>query len=516
MVATGQEPGIAKDDGGRRGGVYRRPLGNEPATLDPARVNDIYSRSVTEQIFDGLVQFDQNLMIAPALATYWKASRDGLRWTFTLRRGVTFHHGREVTADDVAYSLTRLLDPRMKSGAADLFGTIKGAREVREGKATTLPGVVVVDRHTVEITLTEAFTPFVSFLAIGHAKIVPRDVAEPAGERFGSRPVGTGPFRFVRWEAGREIVLAANAEHFGGPPRLAEIRYRIFAGEPVDAMFREFEAGQLEDSPVPAGDRAGGSRYQHIRRPMFSVRFYGFNTRVKPLDDRRVREAIAAAIDRDAIRNSIFLGRYHPAHGIVPPGTPGFNPEVRDVPYDPDRARALLREAGYGGARKFPSLVLWSSVKSERLTREHQAIKAALAAVGVPLEVRYETDWPTFLAMLSEGKAPFFLQAWFADVPDPDNFLTRLFFSRSPRNFTGYANSVVDDLLTHARREADLRRRVELYRRAEQLILADVPVIPMWHYTYERLFQPYVRSVEVNGLGDPYIPLRKIWLDAPR
>jgi oligopeptide transport system substrate-binding protein len=472
--------------------------------------------SVSQQIFDGLVQFDKNLMIAPALATYWKASRDGLTWTFSLRRGVSFHHGREVVADDVAYSLTRLLDPRMKSGAADLFNGIKGAREFRDGKAGSVAGIAVLDRYTVQVTLTEALAPFVSLLAVGHAKIVPRDVAEHEGERFGKRPVGTGPFRFVRWDAGREIVLAAHATYFGGAPRLSEIRYRIFPGEPVDVIYREFEAGHLEDSPMPAPERARATTYQHIRRPMFSVRFYGFNTRTKPLDDRRVREAIALAIDRNNIRDAIFLGRYHPARGVLPPGTPGFNPEVSDIPYAPERARTLLRDAGYGGSRKFPALTLWSSVRTERLSREHQAIKSDLAAVGVPLEVRYETDWPTFSRMLTEGKLPFFLQAWFADVPDPDNFLTKLFFSRSPRNFTGYANSVVDDLLIHARREGDLQRRVELYRRAEQIIIDDVPIIPMWHYTYERLFQPYVRSIEVNGLGDPYIPLRKIWLEGPR
>ena len=117
------------------GGVYRRPLGNDPETLDPARISDVYSRSVAQQIFDGLVKFDQTLTITPALAQFWKASRDGLTWTFTLRKGVKFHHGREVTADDVVYSFTRILDPKTKSGAADLFLAIKGAQEFRDGKA---------------------------------------------------------------------------------------------------------------------------------------------------------------------------------------------------------------------------------------------------------------------------------------------------------------------------------------------------------------------------------------------
>jgi peptide/nickel transport system substrate-binding protein/oligopeptide transport system substrate-binding protein len=493
--------------------VYRRPLGNEPATLDPARVSDIYSLSVVQQLFDGLVQFDQNLLIAPALATYWKASRDGLTWTFNLRKGVLFHHGREVTAHDVAFSFTRLLDPRVKSGAADLFGGIRGAAAFREGKATTVEGIAVVDKYTVQVVLSEASAPFASLLAVGHAKIVPRDLVEQKGEAFGAQPVGTGPFKFVRWERGKEIALSANGRYFGGPPRLSQVRYRIFPGEPINAIYREFEAGHLEDSPVPSDIEVKQGHYQHIARPMFSVRFYGFNTREKPLDDRRVRQAITHALDREGIRQTIFLGRYYPSRGILPPGTPGFNPKLTPIPYSVGRARALLQEAGFGEGRRFPTLTVWSSVKSERLVREHQYIKSALGEVGIPVEVRYETAWPTFSRMLAEGKLPVFLYAWYADVPDPDNFLTKLFFSTSPRNFTGYANPAVDELLTQARAEGNLRRRVDLYQQAERLILDDAPVIPMWHYTYERLFQPYVRSIEVNGLGDPYIPLRKIWLE---
>src|SRR5262245_54502467 len=133
--------GLAADGRVEGGGVYRRPLGHDPATLDPARIKDIYSLSVSQQIFDGLVQFDQTLAIVPGLAQFWKASRDGLTWTFTLRRGVLFHHGREVTAEDVVYSFTRILDPRIRSGAADLFTSIKGAREFREGRASSVTGL---------------------------------------------------------------------------------------------------------------------------------------------------------------------------------------------------------------------------------------------------------------------------------------------------------------------------------------------------------------------------------------
>src|SRR5262249_13936004 len=137
-------------------------------------------------------------------------------------------------------------------------------------------------------------------------------------------------------------------------------------------------------------------------------------------------------------------------------------------------------------------------------------------AVGVRAEFHYLTDWPAFRKGLAERQFPVFLHAWYADVPDPDNFLGKLFHSKSSRNFFGYANATVDELLDKARAEQDLTRRAELYRQAEERIVEDAPVVPIWHQTYERLFQPYVRSVEVNGLGDPYIPLRTMWLERAR
>jgi peptide/nickel transport system substrate-binding protein/oligopeptide transport system substrate-binding protein len=501
------------------GGAYRRPLGNDPASLDPARVRDVYSLAVVHQLYDGLVQYDQTLAITPALAQFWRGSRDGRSWTFTLRKGVRFHHGREVTAEDVVYSLTRLLDPRTRSSAAELLAGVQGAREFREGRSPGVAGLVAADRYTVQVTLAEAGPPLPAVLAVGQAKIVPRDVAEAQGEQFGAAPVGTGPFRFVRWDRGREIALAANPEYFAGPPHLARVVYRIFPGGQVDDMYREFRAGALEDSPPPARDyrqalQAPGHVY--VKRPMFSLRHYGFHVAVRPLDDRRVRQAIVHAIDREAIVEEDFLGRYAVARGILPPGTLGYNPRVAGYAHDPARARELLAAAGFPGGRGLPPLPIWSSVRHEGILREHERIARDLAAVGIRAEFHYLPDWPAFSRQMAERKFPVFLRAWSADSPDPEDFLVKLFHSASPRNYTGYANPAVDGVLAEARAAGDGLRRAELYRRAEELILADAPIIPVWHYTYERLFQPYVRAVEVSGLGDPYVPLRKIWLERPR
>ncbi|MBI1847161.1 MAG: ABC transporter substrate-binding protein, partial [Candidatus Rokubacteria bacterium] len=375
--------------------------------------------------------------------------------------------------------------------------------------------IAALDRYTVEIALVESFAPFVSLLALGHAKIVPRDIVEARGDAFGAQPVGSGPFRFVQWDHGKEIVLAGNPDYFDGPPALSRLVYRIFSGDSTAAMFKQFEQGALEDAPVPTGQRLGSGdpRFQYIRRTTYSARFYGFNTRVKPLDDRRVRQAIVHAVDRDTILHEVFLDRFHPARGIIPPGTPGFDPSPQGFAYDPARARDLLRQAGYSAARPLPVIPAWSTARSETVVREHEMMKRALAAVGVSLDVRYQQDWPSFLRLLGEGRAPMFLYAWHADAPDPDNFLFKLFHSRGPRNFFGYANPAFDDLIRRARSEPDPTRRVELYRRAERMVLDDAVILPVWHYVYEHVFQPYVRSVQVNGLGDPYIPMRKIWLD---
>jgi len=496
-------------------GVYRRPIANDPATLDPALIADVYGRSVAQQIFDGLVSFDQTLAITPSIAQFWRASRDGLTWTFTLRKGVHFHHGRELTADDVVYSLTRVLDPRLTSGAADLFTNIRGAPEFRRGEVPRVTGLVALDRYTVQVSLTETSVPFVSVLAVGQAKIVPRDLAERDAAAFGVKPVGTGPFRFERWERGREIVLSANPKYFDGPPRLSRLVYRIFPGGQLDEMYEEFVKGELEDTQPPTRDyrRAiTGNRHTYVRRPTLTVRFYGFNTRTKPLDDRRVRQAIVAAIDREAIVEHIHLGKHTVARGIVPPGTLGFNPALIAPGYDPARARALLAEAGYPAGRGLPRIELWSTVINDATQKEHDLIRRSLAAVGIHAEFKYLTDWPAFSKALTEGRLPGFQYAWHADVPDPDNFLTKLFHSKSARNFARYRNPVVDELLDAARATPDVQRRVELFRRAEQVIVDDAPILPIWHHSYERLFQPWVRSVEVNGLGDPYIPMRKVWL----
>jgi peptide/nickel transport system substrate-binding protein/oligopeptide transport system substrate-binding protein len=501
------------------GNVYRRPLATDPVTLDPARPNDIYGRTVANQLFDGLVQFDGALAIRPAIAESWTASRDGLVWTFRLKRGIQFHHGREVTAEDFVYSFTRIVDPRTKSAGAALFLKIKGAREYAAGLAPRVEGLVALDPYTLEISLAEAQTPFVSSLAVGFAKVVPSEIVEKLGEQFGRQPVGTGPFRFVEWVRNKRIVLAANTSYFEGRPGVERLEYRIFTGEAVDQMFAEFERGELEDSAIPARQRPlllREQKYQFIRRPVLGISFLGINTTKKPLDDPRIRQAINHAIDRRSIMRAIYQEQYIPGVGILPPGTYGYDPKLVGYPYDPAKARALLAAAGYPDGKGLPVLQIWSARKNEEAVAEHNEIVKSLAEVGLRAEVHYNTNWPEYKQGVYEGKLPIFRYSWYADTPDPETFLGVLFDSRSADNITGFRHRGIDALLQRARSAKDMHEKLRLYQEVEREIVKHAPLVVLSYYTYERVFQPYIKGIQVSALGDPYIPMKKLLIDSEK
>jgi peptide/nickel transport system substrate-binding protein/oligopeptide transport system substrate-binding protein len=499
--------------------AYRRPLATDPVTLDPARPNDIYGRTVANQLFDGLVQFDGALAIRPAIAQSWTASRDGLVWTFKLKKGIQFHHGREVTAEDFVYSFTRIVDPETKSAGAALFLKIKGAREYAAGLAPRVEGLVAIDRHTLEVSLAEAQTPFVSSLAVGFAKVVPREIVEKLGEEFGRQPIGTGPFKFVEWVPNKRIVLAANPSYFEGRPGVERLEYRIFTGEAVDQMFTAFERGDLEDSAIPARERPvllREQKYQFIRRPVLGISFLGINTTKKPLDDPRIRQAINHAIDRRSIMRTIYQEQYIPGAGILPPGTYGYDPKLVGYLYDPAKARQLLAAAGYPDGKGLPVLQIWSARKNEEAVAEHNEIVRSLAEVGIRAEVHYNTNWPEYKRGVYEGKLPIFRYSWYADTPDPETFLGVLFDSRSADNITGFRHRDVDGLLQRARTAKDVQAKLRLYQEIEREVVKHAPLVVLSYYTYERVFQPYVKGIHVSALGDPYIPMKKLWIESEK
>ncbi len=497
------------------GGTYRRPLLNNPPTLDPSIVTEIYGRTVVSQMFDGLVQFDAHLKPTPAIAEFWEASRDARTWTFHLRRGVMFHHGREVTAEDFVYSFTRLLKGGKAGPLAELLQRIQGAEDFRTGKTPQIEGLQAVERYTLQIKLKEPFSPLLAVLGIANAAVVPQEEIGRHGEQFGRAPVGTGPFKFVRWEPNQEIVLSANEHYYGGRPFLDSVVYKI--GATYEEIFEEFVKGNLEETMIPS-EKTDVVRtdpqyhhYKRVRKPRLSLLYIGFNTRLKPFDDKRVRQAFNYAVNREAIVREITKMGSIPATGALPPGMPGHDHDLQGYYYNPVKAKRLLAEAGYPNGVGFPVVQLWTLFRAESTKDELVAYQEYLADLGVQVEVHVESDWPRYREMLTEGKLPMFRLSWSATIPDPDDFLSRLLHSRSQNNRMFYRHARVDQLLDQAETELDEGQRIELYREVERIVMDDAPWITQHYHVFERLFQPYVRGVEVSLLGDWAIPLKKIW-----
>jgi ABC-type transport system substrate-binding protein len=498
----------------RLGGIYHAVLPWSPRDIDPAFFTDTYSAILIHQVFDGLVQFDRNLNVIPAIASDWKVSPDGLTYTFTIREDVKFHNGRQVTADDFIYSFTRVLDPKQRSGALSFFESMKGATDYISGRSKEVAGLKAIDPYTLVITLDEPFAPFLPVLAMVYSKVIPKEEVERWGEDFGHHPVGTGPFLLESWENGR-ILLGANPEYHEGRPYLDQIVYNVYTGAQNEKIFSDFLAGEVEEAAVFGANRERMSQtteYQFFRKPTLSLLFYGMNCTRPPLMDTRVRQALNYAINKAKIVHEYVKDQFVPATTILPPGMPGYTPENAVYAYDPQKAEALLREAGYGPAQKKLSLTILSASKSKLAQQELALVAADLATVGVELKFQYETDWPTFEATLSSGNFQLYRYSWIADIPDPDNFLKVLFGSNSRYNFMRYSNPEVDRILAQALAETDILKRVNLYRAAERITLRDAPMIPWLYLTFESVFQPYVKGLEISALGRPYIPLKKIWL----
>lgn len=501
------------------GGIYNKPLEFNPRILDPALVTDIYSVTVIQQIFDGLVQFDKNLNIVPGIAKSWKISSDGLTYTFFLKEGVKFHHGREVTASDFVYSFTRILDSETKSSSSDFFSRIFEAKEFIDKKSKRVKGLIASDKYTLQMVLSEPYVPFISILAMKGAKVVPKEEIEKLGSNFGKFPIGTGPFKFVSMKEREEIVLEANPDYFEGRPYLDKIIFKIFHGAPREKIFKEFEEGSLEESFIPPEELenvAKGKRFTFLQKPILSLRFYGFNLISKPMDNKNLRRAINFAIDKKLIISEIHKNQFHLAKGILPPGMPGYDPIKNPYPLDEAQAEKMLSEAGYRKGKDIPTMEIWSASKSRAAQRELNEIQSQLKKFEISTRVNFETNWPKFEGMLRAHRAPIFVYAWYADFPDPDNFLGILFHSQSKYNFTAYHNPEVDRLLDQAKPEKDYLKRMEMYRKVEGIILEDAPIVPMVNHLFQMVYQPYVRGMEVNALGGPYIPMKKIWLKKER
>lgn len=514
LVAVCFFSGVAGAQQPSAGGRYYAPLESEPVTLDPALYSDKYSVQVATNLFDGLVEFDQELNVVPAIAKRWKISRDRRVYTFSLREGVKFHHGRSVTAGDFVYSFSRLLDPAVKSPAAAFFMNVKGAKAYSEGASAGVSGLRAPQPLVLEIELEEPFTPFLSILAMSNAKVVPRETIETG---FGTRPIGTGPFRFEVWRPGEEIVLSANPDYFAGRPHLDQVSFRIYPNIDWERIFADFQAGRLHHATVPreqydqlSTNRRGGD-YVLVSNPGLNIVYLGMNLGVAPLDDLRVRQAVNYAIDTQTLVKTITKRGSKPVAGILPPGIAGYDPNLAGYGYDPQRARRLLAEAGFAADGAAPIELLTVS-KSDNVRQQLEAIQGYLAAVGLHTRIRVADNWKSFVAAINDGQAGLFYAAWYADYPDADNFFFPLTHSSSRTNRMRFQAPAIDRLIEAARVEVDYLSRVGLYREIERQVLDGSPLVSLHVNSNNMLFAANVRGVVMTPMGMMILPLREIYL----
>lgn len=484
-------------------------------TLDPIMTQGALEAEYVVQIFSGLTGLNDKVEVVPDLAEKWQVSADGLTYTFTLRKGMRFHDGREVRAADVKYSLERAVNPANKSPvAATYLGDIAGVTERLQGNAADVAGVRVRDDQTIEITLVEPRVYFPAKLTYPVAYIVDRTNVEAGGAQWWSKPNGTGPFRVREAKPDESLILVRHDAYYGAKATLSEVSFVPLP--PVAA----YEEGHLDVALVELAeiervtDKSNPlSRELRVRTDM-DLQYLGFNVMAKPFDDVKVRHAFSHALDREKIANVTLKKTVVKAEGILPPGMPGRSDKVKGLDFDVSRARQLIAESSYRDVRNFPEIVLSLAGNRTGAPPEINAIVAMYKQnLGLDMRVR-QFDRNSFMDAMARRRDQFqlFFYGWLADYADPQNFLDVLFHSRSNENGAQYASPEVDRLLERARGERDTNTRYRFYQEAESLILRDAPWVPLWHSKRYVLVKPYVHGYGASPVAYPW--LRSISLTA--
>jgi ABC-type transport system substrate-binding protein len=514
LFAAGCSSRSSQGQDARVPGTLRYAISTEPTTLDPAMVSDGPTIDLLQNVYEGLVGWDDKNQVVPKLAAAMPdVSSDGTVYTFTLRGDATFTNGRKVTAEDVKHSLTRALDPKLSSPvAATYLNDIEGAQAVMDGKTGELAGVKAIDPRTVQITLSAPRAYFLGKLTYPTGYVVAREEvargpSAPGGAKTidETNTVGTGPFRLRSYTRQDRVVLEANADYWGGKPRLQVIERPIV----LNAQQRHtlYEQGQLDlliDMPTSdyERDREDPNLKDHIKFFNRAQVFYlGMNqTHYKPFKDKRVRQAFAHAIDKDAVVAGVMQDVSPRAEGIVPIGVPGYDPNFKGIPYDPARGKALLAEAGYPDGNGLPPLQLSFRESTPNLRKGAEILQEQLKQVGVPITLR-EMEWAAFLRATDARQIDLFHMRWAADYPDPQNFLSVLLHSKAPENRTAYNNPAYDALLDKADSSLDQEERIALYRKAERIVVDDAPWVPLYFQRDVELHRPYVKGIRSGLMG---------------
>jgi ABC-type transport system substrate-binding protein len=483
-------------------------------TLDPAAGYDTASWTYEQMIFDTLVRYsDAGVDLVPNLATSWEVADDAQTFTFHLRRDATFTNGRSVTSVDFKYAIERVLRPATRSKGIEYYRAIAGAENFSAGRTGTVAGIVTPDPWTIIFHLIAPDPIFLHKLAMPFAAAVPREIVERWGDDFSRHVVGSGPFMLKEWLSGQRIVLVKNPHYFiAGEPLLDAIVEQI--GVDDELQWLQFQAGDIDVSSIPPAEfpyvmKTPSLTALTLNIVTLSTYYLGMNCRMKPFDDPRVRQALNYAIRKPKLIE-ILNGRGVIAHGILPPGLPGYDPAIEGYPYDPAKARALLEAAGVG-----PNFapVLWMRADQSEIIHG-ESIQQDLALVGVHAVLKPVAWSPLLEAVRQPNTVELVSLGWEADFPDPQNFLDVLFARKQwgSNNDTFYENPRVEQLLAEAAPVSDLKRRYQLYDAAQRIIMADAPWVVLYHPVTYVIRQPWVHDYLLN----PMRPTRfeRVWIES--
>ncbi|WP_417809430.1 ABC transporter substrate-binding protein [Thioclava sp.] len=414
------------DPNAKPGGNIIITYKDDVATLDPAIGYDWQNWSMIKSLFDGLMDYVPGTTeLRPGLAESYEVSDDGMTFTFHLRAGVKFHNGREMTAEDVKYSLDRVTNPVTQSPGAGFFASIMGYDAMADGSASELSGVEVVDPATVKITLNRRDATFLHVMALNFASIVPKEAVEEWGTDFGKHPVGTGAYKLADWTIGQQLVFAKNTEYWrAGVPYLDQITFEV-GQEPIVALLR-LQKGEVD---VP-GDGIPPAKFEEVMsNPAEKARvveggqlqtgYITLNVKTPPFDNLKVREAVNMAINKQRITQMIN-GRAIPANQPLPPSMPGYINDYKGYAFDTDAAKALLADAGFADGFSTELYVM----NTDPNPRIAQAIQQDLKAIGISADIKSLAQ-ANVIEAGGAGKAPMIWSggmAWIADFPDPSNF----------------------------------------------------------------------------------------------
>jgi ABC-type transport system substrate-binding protein len=490
---------------------YLRLAGpDEVPTLDPARGYDTSSWQFEQMLFTTLLGYDAATNLVPQLATDWETSPDHLTYTFHLRRDVRFTNARPVVAADVKYSIERVLNPQTRSQGAEFFRIIRGAEACAEAPCT-VAGIETPDAYTVRFQLRDFDPLFLHKLTMPFAAAVPAEEVARWGEDFARHPVGSGPFKLQAWVSGRHLLLVRNPDYFiRGLPRVEGVQRLVGVND--DLAWLKYESGQLDISNIPPAEFprvVREPRYQPLLHHIttMSTDYLGMNCQIAPFADRRVRQAMNYAVNKEKLLR-LINNRGVVARSFLPPNMPGYQPDITGYPFDPQRARQLLAGAGYGTGF---NTTLW--VRSDETTlRMAESVQQDLAEVGVRIRIKALAWGPFLEAVRAPDLVPLFFLGWEADFPDPSNFLEVLLHSKNigSNNNTNYRNPQVDALLDEAAHTVDAQRRLQLLQEVERIAVEDAPWVFLFHPVTYEIVLPRVQGLQLNPLRPAR--LDTVWL----